>query len=638
MRIVLFILCAICFNQIGHAQVSLPKYISNGIVLQRQKPIKFWGYASPGEKVHINFIKSSVTAVTKKDSTWQVTFPAQNAGGPYKLIISASNTIEVEDILIGDVWVCSGQSNMELPMERLKDAYPEVYKKASNNKIRQFTVPKNYDFNKAQQDVSQGNWIDVSPAHIKDFSGVAYFFAQEVYKKEKVPIGIVNTALGGSPAQSWISEQSIIKFPEYHAMLDLYKSAAYRDSIRRYNDQRYKNWYGTLNATDLGLMQQWQLVGKDRSDWSNATMPSLWADFNQNMKPGAVWMHRKFDVNKKQLGKSGRLFLGCIVDADSVYINGKFVGNTTYQYPPRKYVIAADLLVEGKNEITIRVIDENGKGGFVKDKPYEIVLETGDKILLEGEWSYNVGSVMPKIEPHIFIQWKPVGLYNAMINPLFHYPIKGVLWYQGESNTGQPQEYHSLMNTLINDWRKGWKQPDLPFYYVQLANFMEVKDEPQESNWAALRQQQLNMLNINNTAMAVAIDLGEWNDIHPLNKSEVGRRLALHALKNVYKHQEIIASGPLVKRHTVQKNKVIIEFYHTEKGIAKVHELKYFELAGGDRKFVKAKAVVSGKGIVVTSPQIPFPKYVRYAWADNPAEVNFYNTEKLPASPFELKL
>lgn len=623
---------------LGYSQVRLPKYISDGMVLQRDQPIKIWGFASPDEKVMVRFAGKDYASLTQKDSIWSVMLPAQMAGGPHNISIKGYNQIMVKNVLFGDVWLCSGQSNMELPIERLKDAYPELYRSARNPMIRQFTVPKTYDFKNEKEDISGGSWIEVSPKTIKDFSGVAYFFAAKVYESEKIPIGLINSALGGSPAQSWISEEGLKKFPEYLDIVYQYRDEKYVDSIKNYNANRHSNWYKKLNESDEGLKQHWAQTDIDRSTWKTAAMPSLWSSFDSNMKPGAIWMHRTFDVSKKQVGQTARLFLGCIVDADSVYVNGQFAGTTSYQYPPRKYEIPGSLLKEGKNEITIRVIDENGRGGFVKDKPYEIVFKDKSTIKLEGEWRYKVGCEVVKIEPHIFIQWKPMGLYNAMIHPLFHYPIKGMLWYQGESNVGKPNEYFALMNELIHNWRAGWNNAELPFYFVQLANFLEAKEMPVESNWAALRQQQLDVLKIPNTGMTVTIDIGEWNDIHPLNKKDVGERLALHALKNQYTKKDIIISGPLVKKHKVSKNKVTLEFDFVQNGIKKVDALKYFELAGDDKKFVKATAVIKGKSIILQSDQINAPKYVRYAWADNPEDVNFFNMEGLPASPFELKL
>lgn len=278
-----------------------------------------------------------------------------------------------------------------------------------------------------------------------------------------------------------------------------------------------------------------------------------------------------------------------------------------------------------------RVRDDYGKS-------QEILSSFSDEVLQAGQWQYKVGTQLDKIEPNIFIQWKSTGLYNAMIHPLFHYPVKGILWYQGESNTGKPEEYFNLMEQLVEDWREGWNQPELPFYYVQLANFMEPKNKPSESNWAALRQQQLDMLKIPNTGMAVTIDVGEWNDIHPLNKKDVGERLAFHALKNQYNKKDITVSGPLVKNYKVKKGKIILEFDYVDNGIKKVDALKHFELAGEDNKFVSVNAVVKGKSIVLQRDKITAPKYVRYGWADNPEGVNFFNHEGLPASPFELKL
>ncbi len=623
---------------VNFGQIRLPKYISDGMVLQRDQPIKIWGFARPDEKVLVRFLGKEYDTVTQNDSVWSVMLPAQIAGGPYNIIIKGSNQIMVKNVLFGDVWICSGQSNMELPMERLKDYYPEVYRSARNAMIRQFKVPRTYDFSSEKEDFSEGAWIEVSPKTIKDFSGVAYFFAAKIHENEKIPIGLINSALGGSPAQSWMSEEGLKKFPEYLEIAYQFRDGKYVDSIKNYNENRYVNWYLKLNESDEGLKNQWQQTNMDRTSWKTASMPSLWSSFDPNMKPGAIWMHKTFEVNKKQVGQTARLYLGCIVDADSVYINGQFVGTTSYQYPPRKYDIPASLLKEGLNEITIRVIDENGRGGFVKDKPYELVFKDKSKINLEGDWLYRVGCEVVKIEPHVFIQWKPLGLYNAMIHPLFHYQIKGMLWYQGESNAGKPDEYYDLMNELINNWRTGWNNQELPFYFVQLANYMHAKEMPMESNWAALRLQQLDMLKIPNTGMAVTIDIGEWNDIHPLNKKDVGERLALYALKNQYAKKDIIVSGPKVKKYKVNKNKVTLEFDYVQNGIQKVDSLKYFELAGEDKIFAKAVAVIKGKSIVLQSDEIITPKYARYAWADNPEGVNFFNEEGLPASPFELKI
>ena len=620
------------------AQVKLPKYISDGVIFQRNEKVKIWGYASPTEKVELHFKNKKYTATTNADSIWQIILPKQKAGGPYVINIHASNHVKISNILFGDVWICSGQSNMETNFERLKDKYPDIVKSAFNSNIRQFYVPRTYNFNKTQDDFIYGEWKEVNPDNIKQFSGVAYFFATSIYEKEKVPIGLINNAIGGAPVQSWLNEESLKMFPEYLSEALKFKNQNYIDSINSYNEKNNSDWFQNLNNTDEGLKHQWHKTNLNRSDWKSAVMPALWSTFDTTIKSGSIWLHKTFTVDKNYLNQKSRLFLGCIVDADSVYVNGVFVGSTSYQYPPRKYDIPTHLLKEGKNEITIRVIDQNGIGGFVEDKPYHFLFSNNEMINLKGAWQYKIGTQLPKIGEHVFIQWKPLGLYNTMLFPLFHYPVKGILWYQGEAHVNKPQEYFSLMNELISIWRKGWNKPKLPVYYVQLPNFGKSKSEPTESNLAELRQQQLNLLKIKNTAMAVTIDIGEWNDLHPHNKKDVGYRLALHALKNSYHHKNIFSSGPLLKTHKIQDEKVILNFSHVENGIKNVNSLNNFELAGEDKKYVKAIAIINQKAVKVFSEKIQHPKYLRYAWADNPLEINFYNVEGLPASPFEIKL
>ena len=330
-----------------------------------------------------------------------------------------------------------------------------------------------------------------------------------------------------------------------------------------------------------------------------------------------------------------KLELGRIVDADSVFINGIFVGSTSYQYPPRRYELKEGILREGKNSIVVKVISNIDKGGFVLDKKYELTT-VSDTIPLSGIWKYKVGAMMPSLAGQTFIRWKPVGLFNAMIAPLIKYKIKGVIWYQGESNTQKPEEYYDLMQTLITDWRHQWKQHDFPFLYVQLANFMEPKLDPSESMWAATRQAQLKTLLVPNTGMAVAIDLGVWNDIHPENKSDVGYRLSLLARKIAYKESALTASGPIYQSFRVSENKVILNFSSIGKGliIKNQKKLQGFAIAGEDKKYVWADAYLNNNKVIVSSEKIKKPLYVRYAWADNPINANLYNQEGLPASPF----
>ncbi|WP_316771390.1 sialate O-acetylesterase [Pedobacter frigiditerrae] len=619
------------------AQIKLPRLISDGMVLQRSIPIKLWGWATPNESVKLNFNKAEYTAKANEKGEWQIKLPAQKAGGPYQMVFTASNKIILKDILFGDVWVCSGQSNMELPMSRLSDKYPDVIANANNNQIRQFQVPDEFDFKQERKDFSNGSWISASPKNVLDFSGVAYFFALEIYKKNHIPIGFINSALGGSPAQDWISESAIKKFPAYYEELQKFKDDNLIKSIEKADQQASINWYKKLNAADEGLKNNWK--NTDAKGWPEMNIPGYWADGALGFANGVVWFKKDINVTKDMVGKPAKLMLGRIIDADSVFINGQFAGTTSYQYPPRRYVLSNTILKEGKNTIVVRVVSNSGKGGFAPDKPYELIV--GDQTIdLKGAWNYKLGAKMEPTPSQTFVRWKPVGLYNAMISPLTNYAIKGALWYQGEANTNKAEEYKSLMQTLIEDWRSKWNQGDFPFLYVQLPGFMETKTTPTESSWAKLRQQQLDLLTVPNTAMAVAIDLGEWNDIHPLNKQDVGKRLALQAQHLVYGDVKTVNSGPIFKAAKLDKNKITISFNNVGGGlIAKgAKELKYFAVAGADKKYYWANAQIVNNKVVVWSKDVQNPVSVRYAWADNPEDANLYNKANLPASPFEAKV
>jgi sialate O-acetylesterase len=332
-------------------------------------------------------------------------------------------------------------------------------------------------------------------------------------------------------------------------------------------------------------------------------------------------------------GKSGKLILGCIVDADSAFINGQFVGTTAYQYPPRRYNIPKGLLRAGENTIVVKVVSNFGNGGFVKDKAYEIQVD--DKAIdLRGEWNFRVGAAVKPQQISSDIKYRPVGLYNAMIAPLTKFAMKGVIWYQGETNAGRPHDYAQLMSSLIQDWRRTWQQ-EFPFVYIQLPNFGESKDQPSEGDWALLREAQLSLLSMPGTAMAVTIDLGEWNDIHPLKKKDVGIRAARAAEKIAYNGKNIIYSGPIYRDMKIKGDKVIISFSNVGNGLeARGGKLHHFSIAGADKKFVWAEAEISGDKVIVRSNEVKNPVAVRYAWADNPDGANLYNNAGLPASPF----
>lgn len=620
----LFFLATICGFD---AKVRLPALVSDGMILQRNQDLKIWGYADAGEKITIKFINKTYNATADQNGNWSLMLPKLNAGGPFIMTI---NEITLKDILIGDVWVASGQSNMELPMRRLTPLYENEIKNANNQNIRFFTVPQKYNFKAPQNDLDGGKWESTNPQTILNFSGVAYFFAKELNEKNKVPVGIIHTSLGGSPVQAWMDEKSLKKYPEYLAEAEKWKNDDLIQSTESQEQSLSKAWYAELDQSDIGLNQHWEKDNTNDSGWKTMMVPGSWED-QEGPFDGSVWFRKEFILPKGVDQKTAFLNLGRIKDADITYINGIKVGNVTYEYPPRWYDIPKGVLKEGKNIITVRVINGGGKGQFIADKPYYLEID-GQKTDLKGEWKYKIGAKMEKMAPgQTFIRWKPVGLYNAMINPLINYKIKGFIWYQGESNTGKPKEYGDLLSTMILDWRSKWNKTDLPFFIVQLANFMEKKDEPIESNWAELREQQKQVsLNVPHTGLAVTIDVGEWNDIHPLNKKAVGDRLALQALK--IEGKKIIADGPVYQSMKTEGNTIILSFKSGTDDLVQ-GELKGFAIQQKDGSYQWAKAQAKGNKVIVWNDQIDNPVNVRYDWADNP-DGNLKNKSGLPASPF----
>lgn len=627
-KILILFVGSLCISFI-EAKITLPALVSDGMVLQRNQKLNVWGKADAGEKVEVKFLNKNYKTIADPTGNWKITLPEQKAGGPYTMTI---NEITLKDILIGDVWLASGQSNMELPMRRLTPLYADEIKNANNQNIRFFTVPQKYNFKSPQTELDGGKWEATNPQTILNFSGVAYFFAKKLSQKNKVAIGIIHASLGGSPIQAWMDENSLKKYPEYLDEAKKWQNDELIKSTESTEQAMSKAWYTELNQSDIGLNQYWENFDLNDSDWKTMQIPGSWEDKEGSFE-GSVWFRKEINLTKNQAGKAAFLNLGRIKDADVTYINGTKVGNVTYEYPPRWYDIPAGVLKEGKNIIAVRITNGSGKGQFIADKPYYLEIE-GNKIDLKTEWKYKIGAKMEKMAPgQTFIRWKPTGLYNAMINPLINYNIKGAIWYQGESNTGKPKEYGDLLTTMILDWRNKWNQKDMPFFTVQLANFMEPKTQPVESNWAELRDQQRQVsLSVPNTGLAVIIDLGEWNDIHPLNKKSVGDRLALQVLK-VADKKNIIADGPMYQSMKVDGNKIILSFKNGTDDFEPVSELKGFAVKGQDGKYEWAKAKIEGNRVIVWNDTVSSPVSVRYDWADNP-DGNLKNKAGLPASPF----
>ena len=600
------------------SDVKLPALVSNGMVLQRDVPVKIWGWANAGEKVIVSFKGKKLRALTDASGNWACTLPATPAGGPYEIKV---NEVLLKDVLFGDVWLCSGQSNMVINMERVKEKYPADIASANNPQIRNFFIPTAISKVDVKQDLPASSWLPVTPENVLQMGAVSYFFAHDLYAKYQVPIGIINSSVGGTPIESWISEEGLKEFPAY-----------VKD-----NSSAIPPLPAPRKSTDRGLTEKWANPAYQPKGWKRFAIPGFWEDQGLKDLNGVVWFRREIEIPSSLAGLPAKLFMGRIVDADQVFVNGEQVGNVTYQYPPRRYMVKNGLLKAGKNLVVIRVTNTAGKGGFVPDKRYEILV--GDQTIdLQGDWEYKVGEVFPPVvEKPAPSNFTPTALYNAMIAPFLPYSLKGIVWYQGETNVWKPDVYASLLPALAKDWRNKFQQPELPFLYVQLPGFQDRNFLPSESNMAVLREGQLKSLRIPRSGMAVTLDLGEWNDIHPLTKKPIGERLALAARKIAY-GENIVSSGPIYESNAIEGNRIRIRFRETGSGLAinktDEDELTYFAIAGKDKKFVWAKAIIERNTVVVWSDEVAEPMYVRYGWADNPEGANLINVEGLPASPF----
>lgn len=642
--------CLLVFSFSVYGKVSLPQLVSSHMILQRETPLTIWGWAAAKEKVTIIFNGKAYNTTTGEQGSWAVKMKPMKAGGPFKMIIKGENTIILDDVMLGDVWFCSGQSNMALPMERLKEPYPEVIAHDNYPLIRNFFVPTKANLSGEATDLPPGKWLAATGNNLLSFGGTSYFFARMLFEKYHIPIGIINSSVGGTPIEAWMSRDAFVGNSDQLKKID-----NFRDSVSMNNDQKRVNSSLSSRLSPLPIVDQglsgpvkWINPDFDAIGWRKFWMPGYWADQGLRNLNGVFYFRKELQIPSEMSGKQAKLYLGRIIDADSVFLNGNFIGNTTYQYPPRRYVIPQGLLKTGKNILIVKVISSSGKGGFVPDKNYFLQTASDEKIDLRGEWTYEVGYAQPKVsrsfggggEMPLVAQNEPTGLFNTMVAPAVKFAIKGFVWYQGESNTGDPKAYAQSLPALIKDWRNKWKQGELPFIYAQLPNFMEANYLPEESNWAQFRQSQLQALSVPNTGMAVTIDAGEWNDIHPLNKKAVGERLALWASHLAYGDKNIIFSGPIYNSSRKNGSDIIITFDYSGPGlvIKGSGKLTGFELAGPDKVFYWTDAQIVGNTVVLSIPPGLKPAFIRYAWADNPDRANLYNEADLPASPFEAEV
>jgi sialate O-acetylesterase len=608
------------------------------MVLQRDTKIKIWGWASANEKIAIDFINKKYKIKANKQGEWELHLTNLKAGGPYTMMIKSSNAIEIKDVLVGDVWLCSGQSNMAMAVSAVSSLYPDEIANSENNFIRNFEVPREYEFNIQRTDLSGGSWASANPKNVMKFSAAGYFFAAALYEKYKIPIGMIHSSYGGTPIHAWLSEEALKPFPASYNEIASLKNPEFVKSIENKDIELDNNWNAMLLQTDEGIAIKgnWQTNTTSTSDWQEAKIPGLYNGTPLEKVNGVVWYKKEIEVSKQVASSDAILKLGTMMGADSTYVNGKYVGFTKDQWSSRKYSVLANTFVEGKNTITIRLVKKRGNGGFVEGNKYE--LEGNNEIIdLSGLWKYKIGAQLDALPNTVNLRWKPTSLHNSMIQPLKNYAVKGALWYQGEGNAGKPKEYAQLLPALIGELRTVFNNPTMPFLFAQLPNYMKVTENSTDSNWALLRESQLKTLAVPNTGMATTIDVGEWNDIHPHQKKPVGQRLALIAQNLVYGDTKVICYGPKYESMQVENGKIILSFstFGSQMQFKGEGTRTNFAIAGEDKKFVWAEAKIENGKIIVSSAAVPNPVAVRYAWADNPENGQLlFNTEGLPASPF----
>jgi sialate O-acetylesterase len=618
-----------------NANVTLPYVLSDNMVLQRDVPVNIWGWANPGEKITVNFNNQKVAVKAGKNGEWKVQLKPMPAGGPYEMTIKGKNVIVLKNIMTGDVWVCGGQSNMEWPASRSRN-WETDKNSCRNTNIRLFYVPKTMNM-KPQQNTREAQWQTCDESSAASFSAIGYYFGQNLSKDMNVPIGLINSNWGGTDIETWISLETMYADKDYTATIDKAK-AMNMDQLQKDAEANLRKWQNAIDNEDPGVIQKWFVPETSVATWKNMKLPQAWEGAGLPGLDGVVWFRKEFTVSAADAGKEGLISLGPIDDSDETYLNGQKIGKTENRYDaPRLYKIPAGMLKEGNNTICIKVIDTGGGGGLW-GMDNQLFAQCGNtKVELAGDWLYKVGLDLPAPKDATSPNSFPSLLYNGMINPLISFPIKGVIWYQGENNAGNYIKYRSLFPALIKDWRQKWNEGDFTFLFVQLANYMEPPQVPQISSWAGLREAQTMTLSQPKTGMAVIIDIGDAKTIHPLDKDDVGYRLSLAAMKVAY-GKELVYSGPMYKSMKINGNQIEIEFDQTGSGLKvkdKYGYLKSFAVAGADKNFVWARAYLTPDNkVIVSSDAVKNPVAVRYAWADNPDDANLYNVEGLPACPF----
>ncbi len=611
------------------AQLTMPRLFADHMVLQRDKPIKVWGWTSPKAKLTITF-NGETKRIKSDDKGYFKTFlKPQKAGGPYTMSVSDNHTtLSFDDVLIGDVWIAGGQSNMEWKLQWGVNDWEEEVEDSDYPDIRFFQVPNEYA-SSVQRDVSGGEWLMANPENSPHFSAVAWFFAKRNHAEKAVPVGVVESNWGGTPAEAWTSIETLAHTKGYEEVADtiMHPSKTWEE-IEQENkvkdDQKWKLMRDEQGAIASGA----QKIAYDDSPWIAYELP---CDCKMT---DLAWLRREVQLAADSI-KEVELYISNVVQEAFVFFNGELIWTKKWNEDIKPVPVDKALIRDGKNVITYRVANSwDGKVYF--GRPEEMWLSVnGTRISLEGDWKYS-NEIEPKLPMAVKMFQMPSFLYNSKIAPIAGYTSRGVIWYQGESNAGLPQYYRELFGNMINDWRSAWGDPTLPFLYVQLANFMQRKEQPEDSDWAQLREAQTQALDLPNTAMAVTIDIGDAQDIHPRNKQDVGYRLWLAARKVSFK-EGVVYSGPQVQKAVGQANSVKIRFDHVGSGLVSKGALKGFAVSDRSGTWYWAEASILGDVVLVSSKQVSHPTAVSYAWGDNP-EATLYNLEGLPAVPFRVEL
>ncbi len=613
-----------------YSQLTVAEIFTDNMVIQRDQPIRVWGWTTANEDVYVTLGQESVSASADSEGLWKVEMPELEAGGPYELMIkSGSGIIKLGNILIGDVWLCSGQSNMEWVLANSNNAEAEI-KNSDYPEIRHFKVPTSWSREKSDH-LEGGPWEISSPETSGSFTAVGYFFARELQKHVDVPIGLINSSWGGSRIEPWMRMEVAGQFLEE----DLDEFLAKKEAEQKAALQELEQKVSPL-LTDEEIRNA-HSSDYDASGWAKLKVPQLWEQSGYNGMDGIAWVRKEITLSPEEAKEDVALHLAMIDDADMTYVNGELVGQGSQWNAYREYTISSNVLKPGKNVIMVRIEDTGGGGGIHGDAGEMYYASSAGRHELAGNWQFKVEKISLRgagMAPNQI----PTLLYNKMINPIIHFPIKGALWYQGESNTGDRDayRYRDIFKTMITDWRELWDVGDFPFLWVQLANFMAPDEQPAESNWAVLRESQSAALELPNTGEAVIIDIGEANDIHPRNKQDVGLRLSLAARKVAY-GEDIVYSGPVFQSARKQGNEVILTFDHIGSGLKTMNtdgSVGGFAVAGADGNFVWATARIDGNTIRINADEVPNPAHVRYAWGNNPDKASLYNQEGLPARPF----